>query len=726
MLHLHDRSIENSSTETDVTSTKLTVDDVWKEYGDELSFKGKILPSSSEIIKEIARKMGKEPKAAQLSIQRKYNKIHPKKEIHDAEEESPNGDEGATDANDSPQNLIEGETCAKSFSKSFNIETAAIFEIESRRVKHRKNEVNRMAVKTGWTSKLALFLWKETKLSCKFDFKSAHVTNDRVIKVKAKCLCGSALALSSHESNLIVDIENINTTFEHNRRYQATGEMKKDLADALKHSSALKVQTEKVNDLICDNEALHTDFVPVLQKLNAYRIIKSREKSTDEDPIDELLKWKDSIYKRVITLVSHSPFTVHYRTAIQLAWYIAQSRKFRITGSVDATGSIVRPPRRSQKIDGTDKLKHIFLYSIMAKTDSKSIPIAQMITQDQSSENIEFFLKKMFKHPIKPPAEFVCDESKALMKALISAFTKCQGIEEFIDQCMQTLQTGAAPPKCRIKLDRAHFIKNAEKKIKDRDHRKRNFYRCVIGYLITCDDFNIAKAIIRDFFTIILNEYDGNDEHGEPLPSEISKKRLISLVGTHNVELNYADDSNERDGVFEVDVNTQWIDEIIKKVPVITTGTHLNLFYNKNDYDMYVKFFSTIVLWSNVMNKSFGSTATVATSADVESSFNSLKNGILAGDMLKAHKFVHTHVEFVNAEVKLNAIRTNRKEPSEKTQKRKRSNSLNETPPIKMRNRSNSNQYEQSIHIEDYSGNGKIKNLELYDLVGSIFTFFKV
>lgn len=724
MLHPVERNIENSSTETNFTSAKLTIDDILKKYGDELSFNGKILPSSSEIIKEIVRKMGKKPKAVQLSLQRKYNKIHPKKEIHDEEKKSPNGDECVTDANDSPLNLIEGETCTKSFSKSFNIGAVAIFEIESRTVKHRKNEVNRMAVKTGWTSKLALFLWKETKLSCKFDFKVAHITKDRVIKVKAKCLCGSAVDVSCHESNLIVDIKNINTTFEHKRRYQATGEMKKDLVDALKYSSALKVQTEKVNELISDNETLHTDFVPVLQKLNTYRIIKCREKITDEDPIDALLKWKESIYKNVITLVSHSPFTVHYRTAIQLAWYIAQSRKFRITGSVDATGSIVRPPQRSQKIDGTDKLKHVFLYSIMAKTDSKSIPIAQMITQDQSSENIEFFLKKMFKHPIKPPAEFVCDESKALLKALISAFTKCDGIEEFVDQCILTLQTGAAPPKCQIKLDRAHFIKNAEKKIKDRDHRKRNFCRCVIGYLITCDDFNIVKAIIRDFFTIILNEYDGNDEHGEPLPSEISKKRLISLVGTHTVEENYADDSNEWHEEFEVDINTQWIDEIINKVPIITTGTHLNLFYNKNDLKIYVNMFSTIILWSNVMNKSFGSTATVATSADVESSFNSLKNGILAGNMLKAHTFVRTHVEFVNAEVKLNAIRTNSKEPSNKTQERKRSNSLNETTPIKMRERSNSNQYEQSIQTKD--GNGKMKNLELYDLVGSIFTFLKV
>lgn len=195
--------------------------------------------------------------------------------------------------------------------------------------------------------------------------------------------------------------------------------------------------------------------------------------------------------------------------------------------SIDATGSVVRPPRKSQKIDGSDKLKHVFMYPILAKTDSKSVSIAQMITQDQSSENIEFFLKKMFKHPIRAPAEFVCDESKAILKALVSSYTDCDGIESYIQKCISSLLTGAPPPKCQIRLDRSHFVKNVTRKINHRDHRKRNFFRCVFGYLIICDDFNLAKKIIHDFFTIILNEYDGMDDSGAPLPSEISKKSSL-------------------------------------------------------------------------------------------------------------------------------------------------------------------------------------------------------
>lgn len=687
---------------------------------------GKVRPSSSKIIEEIARKLGKTAKAAQLLLKRKYDqtKENQKKEKKDEKKTLTVNAvaEVTNDAAGSSQNLIEGDICLETFCKTFNVEGPPIFEIESRNVKHRNKEVSRVVVKPGWTSKLALFLWNESKLSCKFDFKVAHVTKDYMIKVKAGCSCGSVLEVSCHKSELTVDIQKINKIFGHNRRYQATGEMKKDLLEALKHNSALKVQTNKVNELIPDNETLEAKFIPVLQNLNTYRVMKCIDKGTDEDPIEALLNWKESIYKNVITLVSISPFTVHYRTALQLAWYVAHAKKNRISVSLDATGSLIRPPRRSQKIDGSEKLKHVFLYSVMAKTASKSVQIAQMITQDQSSENIEFFLKKMFKFPIKAPIEFVCDDSKALLKALVSTFTTCDGIVPYIEQCMTSLQTGASPPKCQIRLDRSHFIKNIARKIKYRDHRKCNFYRCVIGYLHTCDDFNIVKKILLDFFTIMLNEYDGVDDSNEPLPAEISRIRLMNLVGTHNADADYVDvdDSNEWNEESEIAPNSEWIDEIIKKVHIVTTGTHLSLFYTK-DISMYVKLFSTIVLWSNIMIASFGSTAAAATSSDVESSFNALKNGILAGKMLKAHTFVKTHVEFVNAEVKLSAISTNNH--SEEPQKRKRSSSLTETPPSKMRNRSNSNQYEQEHypHNESCAENGKNKKVEIYDLVHSIY-----
>lgn len=118
------------------------------------------------------------------------------------------------------------------------------------------------------------------------------------------------------------------------------------------------------------------------------------------------------------------------------------------------------------------------------------------------------------------------------------------------------------------------------------------------------------------------------------------------------------------------------------------------------------------------MNSTFGSTATVATSSDVESSFNSLKNFILSGKMSQAHAFIRTHVDFVNAEIKLNAISTS--DRSDEPKARKRSNSV--SSPLRQsshkRQRSNSNQYELSPPTQnDDHENGKNGTLQLYRLL---------
>lgn len=213
---------------------------------------------------------------------------------------------------------------------------------------------------------------------------------------------------------------------------------------------------------------------------------------------------KESEYAQVISFVSHSPFAIFYQTPLQLALYIAESKKGDVSLSIDATGSLIIPPKLSQKIAGTNKLKHVFLYQIMLKSCSgKSVPIAQMLSQDHTSEFIEFFLRKIFKQ-VKPPKEIVLDESKALLKALAATFAKCESIDIYVKQCMDAFITGAPKPLIQLRIDRSYFVKNITNKIIDRDHRRRNFFRGVVGFLIQCGDFDVAKQIIEDFLPLFL------------------------------------------------------------------------------------------------------------------------------------------------------------------------------------------------------------------------------
>lgn len=159
---------------------------------------------------------------------------------------------------------------------------------------------------------------------------------------------------------------------------------------------------------------------------------------------------------------------------------------------------------------------------------------------------------------------------------------------------------------------------------------------------------------------------------------------LIVLCCTHDETQDYTDDPNilqpvDWDKDMDLNANTTWIEEIISRVTITTSEKcHENAFHcGAKDKNMFVKLFSSIVLWSNIMNPVFGSSAEVATSSDVESYFKSLKNGILKSKTYRVDEFFKIHTDFVNSEIKLNAMSgdVGLNQPA----KRKRTNSLNES-----------------------------------------------
>lgn len=682
-----------------ISNDNISSEEFRAKYENDFKIDGCMISSTSEIIKTLARKMNKDPKAVHLLVKRKFsipsagNKA--KRAItppgnEKRENAPPKNEKKHLEISSDNSNSVELDNCAaqtnklESFRETFEVEDKAIFEIVCTKTKHRNRYIDKQRVKSGWSHKLGRFLFEKTELSCKFTFQNIWIGKNGKIKATGHCDCKARANISFHLNILEMEINDISRNFPHTRVYQIRGERKDEFIQQLKHGSALSVRTKLINDLNPDNTNLNVNHNPFVSKLNTLRILKHKDHKRDADPIDVLSEWKDSIYRNVISAISLSPFYIFFQTALQLAWYLVECKKRSISISIDATGSLVIPPSRSQKIDGSDKLKHVFLYTIMAKTAAKSVAIAQMISQDQSSEFIIFFLKKVFKN-LKLPVEIVCDESKALLKALSITFANRENIGSYIAACMSSLLNGTTRPDCYIRIDRSHFVKNIMKKIKCRDFRKRKLFRSIIGYLIKCDSFEIAKKIIHDFFTLILNEKDGYNCEG-PMPAEAARKRLFALCSTHDEHFDYAEESDvleseteDTDKNLDYDTDSTWINEIIEKVITKSPidGNHDNLYYNPGDKEMYVKLFSSIALWSNVMNPIFGSTTTVATSSDVESHFKSLKTGILGRKMYRADGFLEVYVDFVNAEIKLNAISNNIG-----SAKRNRSNSLEEGPMI--------------------------------------------
>lgn len=147
-------------------------------------------------------------------------------------------------------------------------------------------------------------------------------------------------------------------------------------------------------------------------------------------------------------------------------------------------------------------------------------------------------------------------------------------------------------------------------------------------------------------------------------------------------------EKDDADKDLDFSADSGWIEENIGEVDIETSpGSHESLYYSPKEKQKFVTIFSSLVLWSNVMNPVFGTSLAVATSSDVESYFKTLKTGIFERKLYRADEFIEIHTDFISSEIKLNAISNDAELTSSRHTKRNGSNSLNESPRNKQRNR---------------------------------------
>lgn len=148
--------------------------------------------------------------------------------------------------------------------------------------------------------------------------------------------------------------------------------------------------------------------------------------------------------------------------------------------SIDATDSFISPPEESECSEGKTKKKHVFLYNIMVKSDTKSLPMNQMMSQNHTGDWIAYWLKCWIRMVGQRPAEIVCDQSKALINAILNAFTSCSNVGMYINRCLTYLSSHEKStqqlPESFIRFDRSHIVQYFKRKIKDDDLRKARLF----------------------------------------------------------------------------------------------------------------------------------------------------------------------------------------------------------------------------------------------------------
>lgn len=161
------------------------------------------------------------------------------------------------------------------------------------------------------------------------------------------------------------------------------------------------------------------------------------------------------------------------------------------------------------------------------------------------------------------------------------------------------------------------------------------------------------------------NPNEGALKNGQSLPTHDSKTKLKRLIRTHDLEfiLDIANDSSDSElYIDESDSNTNWIDDIISEITANENDFDLdasrsteNMFYLPDLAEYLQKLCGRLPLWSAVMKPHFKSPKILASSSNVESNFNIIKNVIMKDTRLpvRIDAFLQKYLKAINGSTKL-------------------------------------------------------------------------
>lgn len=363
----------------------------------------------------------------------------------------------------------------------------------------------------------------------------------------------------------------------------------------------------------------------------------------------------EEAFKDVIHDMGSEPFFLHYHSGEQThlyRGYCHQNKYPRLI--IDATGSVVT----NFKKFGIIKTKHIFLYEALVydPINKHSFTATNMLSERHTNLAIFNWLAKWVNSNVPRPKEAVCDQSLALLSAIVQCFTQYSSLHEYLNICSEFILGDLDVdshwlPLCYVRTDVAHFIKLASKWIplKTVHKRVREVILRTIGLLIKCQSLNEIYLLVFSLFVVLINETDGNDvQTGIQTECEKHKQYIIRATSTgmknfeeqFNTIIGEAETEDEVHKLVENELNKQyeglenynnpfesWAQEIYEKSKLsLTEGTGINPMYLPTLVPHIIKCFKLLPLWSGIMLPVFGYGDETANSAAVESSFNKVKN----------------------------------------------------------------------------------------------------
>lgn len=553
-----------------------------------------------------------------------------------------------------------------------------------------------MSLRPGWTDNLFNIIKRETGTNCIINFVRANVYSSEFVATgKCKECEGAVIVRSSNNrKTLSIEIQKGPLSHTHTKFRRLTSARAATIASDLQNKTVNEVYRSQAKDIPIDAETLPRNFV----NQKSIENVKMKQNKQAESAIDalRLLKYS-SDYGESIKELSIDPFCVMFWTKSQRYFYSQIARDHGSVISLDATGGLIISNSLltdlKSKIDRRVNMPHIFLYLISVKVpNGKSTPVGQMLSSQQDSIKISYFLDR-WAQDFCAPREVTTDDSAALQKSIAKSFAKCENMNEYLEKCFNVL-IGVSPtdlPKIFMRLDIAHYVSSwhRKKELKKMQPEIRQLYLAVIGFLMQCDSFEAVNKIVEHIVILANIKWIG-EINKQTLPTTESLKVLSSLVRSHEICLGRSENETKNENSDDEDNDTEpeieessanctqvkWFDDILNRVIQKANEMDKNIktkskskensnpYYNPNLNAIFKKEMNRIPLWTAVMKPYFRSQNTFGISNDTEARFNMIKNVVFKDIKLPTRPdiFVKKMLSVVDQIATLNRLEVKQKE----------------------------------------------------------------
>jgi len=144
-----------------------------------------------------------------------------------------------------------------------------------------------------------------------------------------------------------------------------------------------------------------------------------------------------------------------------------------------------------------------------------SFTVTNIISERHNNISIFNWLAKWINCDIPTPRETVCDQSLALLSAIVQCFTQYSSLKDYLRICADIVfeklpSNSRWLPNCFVRTDVAHFIKLVSKWIplKTAPRRVREIIIRVIRIILKSQSLVFIESIIMSLFIVITNDHD--------------------------------------------------------------------------------------------------------------------------------------------------------------------------------------------------------------------------